>query len=165
MKKMNKKILLIAIFLTIIFQNIVLIKSEEDRIIRMKELNLDSKETYIPVKSGQKFTIEIEGNPSTGYSWFLETPEKIERSGLLKATNLNKHNSGDYYRSSELNKNETEVLRVGSGGLFHFKFLAGEKSGHEEITFIYKRPWDEEDQIKKTIIVKVINTQEKQNDL
>ena len=172
-KEFKRKIFLTSLFLTIIIKDIITknsIKSnseekykenEENRIIRIKELNLDSKETYIPVKSGHTFTIELEGNPTTGYSWFLETPEKIEKEGLLIPKNLDKNNSGEYYRSTENNKdtNNTEIKRLGSGGIYHFKFLAGEKNGHEEITFIYKRSWEESNtnQIKKTINVKVVN--------
>lgn len=130
----------------------------EDRIIRLKELNLSDEETYIPVKSGQNFTIELEGNPTTGYSWFLATPEKLQESNLLKPTNLKENNSGDYYQMGSANKdNENEIRRVGAGGIFHFKFLAGENSGHEKLTFIYKRPWTDEGQIQKSINVKVVN--------
>jgi predicted secreted protein len=169
-KEFKRKILLISLFFNIIIQNIILINSEaeENRIIRLKELNLDSKETYVPVKSGHNFTIELEGNPTTGYSWFLETPEKLEKEGLLIPKNLNDKNSGEYYRRNEVDKNKNEVNKLGSGGIYHFKFLAGEKNGHEEITFIYKRPWKTDAEasnlIKKSINVKVVNI-DKQTDL
>ena len=131
---------------------------EEDRIIRLKELNLSEEQTYIPVKSGQNFTIELEGNPTTGYSWFLATPEKLQELKLLKPTNLNENHSGEYYQMGSQNKhNEDEIRRVGVGGIFHFKFLAGENSGHEKLSFIYKRPWTDEGQIQKSISVKVVN--------
>ena len=150
------------IFITII--NISSVFShEEDRIIRLKELNLSDEETYIPVKSGQKFTIELEGNITTGYSWFLATPEKLEESNLLKPTNLKENHSAEYYTIGDKTNNDQEVRRMGVGGIFHFKFLAGEKSGHEKLTFVYKRPWSEEDKIQKSINVKVVNFDDKKD--
>lgn len=161
-KKLKNKSLKFSFILTtttlILLPIILSINSNPDeRIIKLKDLDLENKETYIPVKSGQFFTIELEGNPSTGYGWFVEDPEKLEREGLLKAKNLDKNNSGEYYRKEEeIFSTENEPIRLGGGGIYHFKFLA-EKNGHEEITFIYKRPWDNTDQVKKTLNIKVVN--------
>ncbi len=155
MKFISKKVF--GIFL--ILNALIIISNchEEDRIIRLKELNLSDQETYIPLKSGQKFTIELEGNPTTGYSWFLHTPEKLQESNLLKPLNLKDNNTGDYYSLGNKNNKQEEIERVGTGGIFHFKFIAGKKNGHEKLSFIYKRPWSEEDRIKKSINVKVVN--------
>jgi len=136
---------------------------EEDRIIRLRELNLNDEETYIPVKSGQKFTIELEGNPTTGYSWFLEMPEKLQETNLLKPINLKENNAGEYYSIGNQNNKEEEIQRVGGGGIFHFKFLSGENNGHEKLTFVYKRPWNEEGKIQKSINVKVVNLNDKKD--
>lgn len=156
MKPIYKKILtLICVIIALSNKSLC---HEEDRIIRLKELNLSDEETYIPVKSGQNFTIELEGNPTTGYSWFLATPEKLQESKLLKPTNLKENNAGDYYQMGSQHKNnEQEIRRVGVGGIFHFKFLGGENSGHEKLSFVYKRPWTDEGQIQKSINVKVVN--------
>ncbi len=137
---------------------------EEDRIIRLKELDLSADETYIPIKSGQNFVIELEGNITTGYSWFLGTPEKLQESNLLRPINLKENHSGDYYSIGDTKKNDQEIKRLGAGGIFHFKFLAGEKTGHEKLTFIYKRPWSEEGKIEKSVNVKVVNLKDN-NDL
>jgi len=156
MKSINKKFL--TLFIIILALANKAFCHEEERIIRLKELNLSDEETYIPVKSGQNFTIELEGNPTTGYSWFLATPEKLQDSNLLKPTNLKENHSGDYFQLGTSNKNnESEIKRVGAGGIFHFKFLAGENNGHEKLTFVYKRPWAEEGKIEKSINVKVVN--------
>jgi len=136
---------------------------EEDRIIRLKELNLSDEETYIPVKSGQKFTIELEGNITTGYSWFLETPEKLQESNLLKPLNLKENYSADYYTLGSNKNEQEEIKRLGSGGIFHFKFLAGENNGHEKLVFVYKRPWSDEDKIQKSPHIKVVNLKDKKD--
>lgn len=147
--------IIIIILISLLYEAIC---HDEDRVIRLKELNLSDEETYIPVKSGNNFTIELEGNPTTGYSWFLGAPEKLQELNLLKPTNLKENNAGEYYQLGTSSKNnEEEIRRVGAGGIFHFKFLAGENNGHEKLTFVYKRPWTEEGKIQKSINVKVVN--------
>ena len=130
----------------------------EFRIININDFQGDS---YLPLKTGQKFIIELEGNPTTGYQWFLDDVHKINKE-LVSPLNLNESNSADYYKRNDIE--ESEIKRVGGGGVYHFKFQAHESnSGSEVLTFIYKRPWTNEGQIKKTINLKVIN--KKENDL
>lgn len=153
-----------AIALIITSINFIL-SHDENRIIKFKELNLNEEETYIPVKSGHKFTIELEGNITTGYLWFLDKSEKLAESGLIKPTNLKENsNTVEYYQIGNNKINSQEIRKLGAGGIFHFSFLAGEKSGHEKLTFIYKRPWSEQEKIEKSINVKIVNLNSK-NDL
>jgi len=138
--------------------NIISINSDEKRVIRVKDLKSDS---YVPIKTNQIFAIELEGNVSTGYSWFLENPEKVKDLGLIRPTNLNEYNEGKFYKRDELYKTEKEPQMLGAPGLFRFDFIASEKTGHEEITFTYKRPWDDSDKKQTTLNLKIVN--EKKN--
>lgn len=158
--KTFKKFLIFYIPALLLINFSFVLNNIEQRIVKIKDINL-SDDTYIPVKTGQEFIIELEGNPTTGYSWFLLNPEKLNQENLLKATNLDKNNSGEFY-SANSTENE-EIRRMGAGGIFHFKFLAGEITGHEIITFIYKRPWTEEDKIHKSVNIKVVKLDDKKD--
>jgi predicted secreted protein len=151
------------LFLLLIINNLALFLTEDKKIIYAKDIDNGA---YIQIKANQNFTIELEGNLSTGFSWYLENPEKVEESGLIKATNLNKYNEGKYYKRSEIYKNEkSNKLVLGAPGLFHFDFIAKEKIGHLEIKLVYKRAWEDLDKIEKTFNIKIINeNQNKKND-
>ena len=118
----------------------------EFRIININDFNGEG--VYLPVKSGQKFIIEVEGNPTTGYIWFLDDVEKINKE-LIFPLNLNEKNSVDPYNYKTDDESEIHKIR-GSGGLYHFKFQAHDtNSGSEVLKFIYKRPWTAENEVKK----------------
>ena len=107
------------------------------------------------MKSGQKFIIEMEGNPTTGFSWFLEDVEKLNKE-LIIPLNLNEKNSAEFYRKTPDEENGTKIL--GSGGIYHFKFQTHQtNSGDEVLRFVYKRPWTKENEIRKSIYIKVVN--------
>lgn len=145
----SKKFLIILTFLI----SLTTLLTNEDRIIRLKDI--EGENSYIPVRGGQKFTIEIEGNPTTGYQWQLELPEKLTNKKMIKPINLKENNTSDYYTRQRMS--EDEVHALGVGGIYHFKFQANEeKEGMEELTFIYKRPWTDEDQIQKKVNLKVV---------
>ncbi|MDR2095986.1 MAG: protease inhibitor I42 family protein [Treponema sp.] len=69
--------------------------------------------------------IELEGNPTMGYSWTYTAGT----AGIVKEI------SADYV------KNETTPGIVGSGGVFVFVFAAL-APGETELRFVYTRPWD-----------------------
>ena len=86
----------------------------------------DSGQT-INIGVNQQFVIALGSNPTTGYSWqvsydktMLELMEKTYKPGK-----------------------EAKQGKVGAGGteLFRFKTL---KTGGDEITLVYKRPWEED---------------------
>ena len=78
----------------------------------------------IEVKTGEQFTISLKSNPTTGYSWQPEFDssflELIETSFVSDSPEL-----------------------VGAGGVEKFVFLA-HREGQVEITFEYKRPWEDQ---------------------
>jgi inhibitor of cysteine peptidase len=73
---------------------------------------------------GDAFTITLDSNPSTGYSWAAEYDENY-----LSLT------------SSTYESNADPEL-VGAGGRERFEFKAI-KAGETEITLSYRRPWEE----------------------
>lgn len=144
-----------SVFIILIL-NVITIHSQDNefRIINIKDFQGEG--SYLPLKSGQKFIIELEGNPTTGYSWFLEDIEKLNKE-LINPLNLNEKNSADYYSNTN-QKDESEMRVVGGGGIYHFKFQAHHtNNGSEVLNFVYKRPWTKENEVRKSINVKVVN--------
>jgi predicted secreted protein len=125
------------------------------RKINIKEL--EGEASYLPIKGGEKFIIEIEGNPTTGYNWYLDKKEELDQNSLITPLYLKENNLGEFYKNPSEQKQQNEEMRLGAGGLFHFKFQASQKnSGSEVLNFVYKRSWESEGQITKSINVKVV---------
>lgn len=91
----------------------------------------------IQVKSGQVLKLELESNPTTGYTW--------EIAGFAGSDTLARMGKYDYQRSSS---------RIGSGGMQIFKFRAKEK-GDAKVIFGYKRLWEKEKEPITRYTVKV----------
>lgn len=138
------------VFLAVIILSATVISVDEE--FRVIDLDLfEHENSYLPVRPGSKFIIEAKGNITTGYSWYLHDPSKLHNKSILKALNLNEHNSGDYYQHPEENE------RVGAEGIFHFKFEASKENlGMEQLIFHYKRPFSEEDMTIKVVNVNVV---------
>ena len=98
-----------------------------------------NQSNVINARAGEKITITLESNPTTGYSWQLQHPldEKIIRL------------EGSKYVGPRSD-------RVGAGGEEKWTFLAIKK-GSTKITLKYVRPWekDEPPVKEKTFLIKV----------
>jgi len=79
----------------------------------------------VDVASGDKITITLEGNPTTGYSWEVSAidPAMVELVG-----------EPDY-------KSDSKAL--GSGGVYTFTFKAA-GAGTTNIKLVYHRSWEED---------------------
>lgn len=79
----------------------------------------------IDLKTGETFTVTLEGNPTTGYSWEVAEidPAIIELAG-----------EPDY---------KSDSMLIGSGGVFKFTFVAV-GAGTSRVKLIYHRPWEED---------------------
>ena len=88
----------------------------------------------ISAKVGSTFSIKIRGNPTTGYSWFLENRNNLNTS-MIQALNLSEHGSADYVTDA------SEPGMVGVGGYYYFRFSAL-AAGDAQLVFIHKRPWE-----------------------
>jgi inhibitor of cysteine peptidase len=86
----------------------------------------DTREDHeLSVKCGDKFKIEVESNPSTGYKWHL----LLFNEDILKLI------------SSEFVPNLTN--QIGSSGIERFNFEA-KKEGRTSIKIVYKRAWEKQ---------------------
>ena len=112
-----------------------------EKLIKLSDI-LDD-DTYVPIRKGEIFIIEIEGNPSEGKIWKVDNPQRLLIDNLLKPLNLNEDNTCTFYQS----KAESGF----ANGFYHFKFETSDKNiGHEQITFTF------EDTINNKIIQKTI---------
>lgn len=98
-------------------------RTEGYRVVRLRDL---LEKSYLPVKFGEKFLIEIEERMINHFKWKLHPnhrnskhPEELK---LITPINLDSTNIGETFTREEK-------------GVFHFKFEAGSVSGHEEVKF------------------------------
>ncbi len=75
----------------------------------------------ITVKSGETFTVKLDENPTTGYSWNLTAGDGLR---ILNDRYV-AHNTG----------------LVGSGG-YHIWTIQATKAGTYQVAGVYKRPWE-----------------------
>jgi len=99
------------------------------------ETEQDNTSDLTVAEVGGTFTISLESNPTTGYSWQAEfDTESLE---LV---------SEDFTTDSTL---------IGAGGVQKFEFMAL-KQGQVLVTMVYKRPWEDESIDTKIIPVNII---------
>ena len=112
-------------------------KQCNDNILCLKQ---EGGNVELKVENNKEFKIALEGNPTTGYSWFLKNAEEVKKSGLIELLNLDEHCSAEYTQ-----KGNVQGL-VGIGGVFCFKFKVNNSEGKEmpKLCFEYKRPWEKE---------------------
>jgi predicted secreted protein len=96
---------------------------------------VDYKEENITINRGQKFTIVLESNPTSGFRWHPTFDVSI--------INLISHD----FRS-------TTATRIGSPGKDIFTFLAI-SSGSDKLKMIYRRSWEEHFVAEKVYIINV----------
>ena len=102
-----------------------------------KELSLkdESANVSISVKQGEIFKIAIEGNRTTGCSWFLKNKEELIKAQITPL-NLDKYNSAEYASVPH------EEGMCGFGGIFNFLFKAESKSNLPKILLQYYQPFN-----------------------
>lgn len=97
-------------------------------------------EWNITVKVNTSFKIKIEGNPTTGYIWYIGNVNEIKQQFLVMK-NINSNNSTDNYI---VDKNNDGI--VGQPGYYLFEFEAIKTTLlYKPIKMIFnqKRPWEE----------------------
>jgi inhibitor of cysteine peptidase len=82
----------------------------------------------IKTATGKKIEISLKGNPTTGFEW---------RMAELKSEVVKADGKGEYV------PDKNDQPRVGSGGVFVFKFIAA-KPGKATLKFEYLRPWEKD---------------------
>lgn len=89
--------------------------------------NYFADSNFITAKSGEIFSITLESNPTTGYSWSIEEP----LPEILQKV------------SNEYKPDDTYGDIVGSGGHEIWTFKAISK-GNTTLTFQYSRHWEKD---------------------
>ena len=82
----------------------------------------------VELKAGETFEINLEGNPTTGYTWEVDVepdPAVLGLSGEM-----------DYRSSSD---------EVGAGGVFIFPYQAT-GPGETTLRLVYHRPWEKDEE-------------------
>jgi len=93
----------------------------------------------------QLFTVALQGNPTTGYSW---TVKDFDQS-LIKSV-------GEPVYQSET----STIPLVGQGGTFFFSFLTQGKEGEITLDFAYSRSWESNPPEREfTLKVQIIDPQ------
>ncbi len=87
--------------------------------------NFDGKSIFL--SNGQIFSVQLEGNPTTGYAWEIQDYD----ASLLKLI------GEPLYKTSTT----ATVPLVGQGGSFTFSFLTLDKIGKTTLKLIYRRSW------------------------
>lgn len=91
----------------------------------------------IRVNVGQEFTISLEANPTTGYTWDALSP-------------------ASWLQMVEKSYKADEPVLVGSGGVENFRFKALGQ-GKTVVNFVYKRSWETTSLEQKSFTVEVIS--------
>ncbi len=89
------------------------------------------------VARGTVLTIQLEGNPTTGYSW---------ESSVGSRAVLNPTNDGDFKPSS---------TAIGAGGTYTFQYQALAR-GRTDVTLVYRRSWETGVEPLKTYRVTIV---------
>ena len=100
----------------------------DERIFSMNALIKDFR-----INIDDEFIIQVAGNPTTGYSWYLDNNSDETH---LEALNLNQHKS-----SKDYEVNDHPVGFTGVGGVYYFRFK-GVQKGTYFLLFINKRIWE-----------------------
>lgn len=103
--------------------NILKFKREEDASTHIEVSCADTEASNISIKVGETFTINLKGNPSTGFGWAVQYDTEHLELVNDRFTAYNKPNL------------------IGSGGEHSFT-LKAIKEGESSLAFTYQRPWE-----------------------
>jgi predicted secreted protein len=118
-------------------------------VVQVYKIDADRDAKFaIKAHPDSKIALRLTSNPSTGYTWFMKSPELLNKD-LIKPNNLNSQKSVPFLRDQS-----TQVL-LGSPGYQSFDFDLLKKKGNQVLEFEYKRPWENESakkfQVKVTV--------------
>lgn len=98
------------------------------------------EDTNITVSKGDKFNIQLDENPTTGYEWTVSVSDE----NVVKMTD-------DQYTAQT-----TDANVVGSGGTHSYMFEATGK-GTAQITFVYERSFEENSAVETIVYNITVN--------
>ena len=104
-------------------------------------LKKEGGDRELKVEDNKEFTIALEGNPTTGYSWSMANVEAVKNSNVIELLNVNEYNESDDYV-----QDPHEPGMVGFGGVYYFKFKVKNGAGKQlpKLVFEYKRCWEKD---------------------
>jgi len=122
-----------------------------------KNKNMDiEKETNVPsidipqnggnfdfeINDNSLFNVNLKGNPTTGFSWYLDNVEALKEFNAIEPLNIDENNGSKNFISKA-----TKEPICGAGGTFIFKFKVNNAVGKSlpKLKFVYKRPWEQRD--------------------
>lgn len=115
------------------------------------KLNTTDPDPYkLTVQKGDCLTLEMEGNPTTGYTWFLEDADSVKKNKIISDTNLDDRDTVEF-----LSQKTSKDLTVGRGGIYQFRFNASQV-GNETLDFVYMRSFSGSVDTRKTVNVNVV---------
>ncbi|MCE5223441.1 protease inhibitor I42 family protein [bacterium] len=136
-------VLLLSIGFTSCRQQLITEKEELKGDTAVTVIDATQSSQKITCQVGKKFTISLEGNPSTGFNWDFEQGfdnELVIFQGTeIKATNQ-----------------DSNVVGAPSTFLWTFKAI---KTGTTEAIMKYKRQWEKDPVNDKTVLVQVTITE------
>jgi len=86
---------------------------------------------------GQNFSIKMQGNPSTGYNWYLDSENSD--SNAVACLNLSEYGTGDYLKAEQAGGNLGMICGAPGYSVFNFEI---KQAGEHKVTLIYKRGWE-----------------------
>jgi len=101
------------------------------------KINADDNGTTIEMKKGETLVLSITGNPTTGYTWEIES---VDQNILQSA------GEADY---------KSDSMLIGSGGTYKFKFTAL-NPGSTPLKLKYWRSFDHDNPPVETFEVKIV---------
>lgn len=134
-------ILFICTFLNFIYQvQSICEKNCSDCTILTKDNTL----TNFPANLNKNtiVVIELQGNPTTGYGWYL-SQNTFSTDNVLQPLNLNQNNSTDEFYTDVNNSGSS---MTGIGGTYCFKFSL-KNINKTSLLFDYYRPWEKTNSI------------------
>ena len=129
---------------------------------------LTSEENNVVYAStNSKFNINLAGNPTTGYEWYLKIDDDYKKSeDYIKLINFEKNSNNSGILSTKNYKSDSnEEGLAGVGGVFTFEFKSSKNEVENLVlNFVYMRSWDSNDgpsNIKVKINLKNQNNNQK----
>ena len=95
----------------------------------------------LKVEDNKEFSIVLEGNPTTGYSWFMVNVDSVKNSNVVQPLNLDQYNGSEEYIQDA---HEPGLCGVGGRNVFKFKVNNGFGKELPKLVFEYKRPWEKD---------------------
>jgi len=88
---------------------------------------------------GEIISLKIRGNKTTGFGWYLENRDALEKN-IIDPLNLDESKSTQDYMVDE---NPDHLM--GIGGYFHFDFKIMDNAEKKTVELIFsnKRPWED----------------------